>query len=122
VTGPVTPTEVSKILRGCAAVVVPSTAPEALPLVVLEAFAHGRPVVTLSVSGLDDVVDGDVGWVSAPTPDDLAETLRQAADGDLDVRGSAARASYEARFAPDVVMQAQLDIYRSVIAERLGSR
>ena len=122
VTGQLTPREVGEILRGCAALVVPSLAPEALPLVVLEAFAHGRSVVTLSTSGLGDVVDGTVGWISSPAPEALAETLRQAAAGDLVTRGSAARAIYEGRFAPDVVIRAQLDIYRSVIADRSGSR
>ncbi len=115
-TGRLTGTAVAAALRGCAAVVVPSTAPEALPLVVLEAFAHGRPVVASRGGGLDAVVDAAVGWLATPTVDDLAATLSAAAAGDLAHRGARARERYLDTYAPPVVTAAQIQIYRDVIA------
>jgi glycosyltransferase involved in cell wall biosynthesis len=115
-TGRLTGTAVAAAFRGCAAVVVPSTAPEALPLVVLEAFAHGRPVVASRGGGLDAVVDAGVGWLAAPTVDDLAATLSAAAAGDLARRGARARERYLDTYAPSVVTAAQIQIYRDVIA------
>ena len=115
-TGRLTGTAVAAAFRGCAAVVVPSTAPEALPLVVLEAFAHGRPVVACTGGGLEAVVDDSVGWLAAPTVGDLAATLSAAAAGDLAGRGARARERYLRTYAPSEVTASQIQIYRDVIA------
>jgi glycosyltransferase involved in cell wall biosynthesis len=115
-TGPLDAAGVSTALRGAAALVVPSTAPEGMPLVVLEALAHGRPV--LATEGLAGVVDPTVGWLSPPTEAGLAAALTQAAAEGSDSRGASARARYQRRYAPNVVIAAQLAIYRDVLAER----
>jgi glycosyltransferase involved in cell wall biosynthesis len=114
-TGPLAAEGVAAALRDAAAVVVPSTSPEGMPLVVLEAFAHGRPVI--ATDGLADVVDPSVGWLARPTAGALAEVLTQAAAGDGPARGAAARARYDQQFAPEVVTAAQILIYREVLAE-----
>lgn len=115
--GPTDPHGVATALRASAALVVPSTAPEALPLVVLEALAHGRPVLATEVGGLPGVVGPDVGWLAAPSVAALADRLRTAARDDLADKGAAARTRYETTFAPRVVMTRQLEIYREVLAE-----
>jgi glycosyltransferase involved in cell wall biosynthesis len=120
--GPTDAAGVSAALAAAAVVVVPSVSPEGLPLVVLEAFAHGRPVLATGGGGLTDVVDEAVGWLSAPTEPELADTMTRAAGDDVAARGRAARTVYERRFAPGPVMRTQVEIYRSVVAERSGSR
>ena len=115
-TGPLDAAGVSAALRDAAALVVPSTSPEGMPLVVLEAFAHGRPV--LATGRLADVVDPSVGWLAPPSPAGLAAALTEAAATGSDERGAAARARYQQRYSPDVVIAAQLAIYRDVLAER----
>jgi glycosyltransferase involved in cell wall biosynthesis len=116
--GPTDPAGVSAALRASAALVLPSTSPEGLPLVVLEAFAHGRPVLVTDGGGLAAAVDQSVGWLARPDAAALAEQLRLAAHDDLMKKGRAARARYEASYSPAVTVAAQLEIYRSVIAER----
>src|SRR4030095_1397773 len=50
------------LLRGAAALIVPSTY-EGMPLVILEAMEAGVPVVASRVSGIPEVVmDGETGW------------------------------------------------------------
>jgi glycosyltransferase involved in cell wall biosynthesis len=85
---------------------------------VLEAFAHGRPVLVTDGGGLAAAVDQSVGWLARPDAAALAEQLRLAAHDDLTKKGRAARARYEASYSPAVTVAAQLEIYRSVIAER----
>lgn len=121
-TGPLDHSLVTDAIAAAAAVVVPSTSPEALPLVVLEAFAQGRPVVATAGGGLADAVDNSVGWLATPSAPDLAAALVAAARDGGATRGAAARARYEERYAPDVVLAAQVEIYRLVIDERRSRR
>ena len=66
------------LLQNARAVVIPSRDWEAFPLVVLEAFAAGTPVVGTRIPGLADLVDdGRAGiGVATESPDDLARVLR----------------------------------------------
>ncbi|MDO9383491.1 MAG: glycosyltransferase [Hyphomicrobiaceae bacterium] len=62
------------------ALVVPSFA-EGLPIVVMEAFAMGRPVVSTQVAGIPELVQhGQNGWLVAPgSAEALAGALAEAA-------------------------------------------
>lgn len=96
--------QVRWLLRGAAALVVPSTY-EGMPLVVLEAMAAGRPVVASRVSGIPEVVvDGETGWlVPAEDPpalaDSLARLLADQAEGAR--RGAAGRARCAELYRPE---------------------
>jgi glycosyltransferase involved in cell wall biosynthesis len=61
------------------ALVVPSFA-EGLPVVLMEALALGRPVISTTIAGVPElVVDGENGWlVPAGDVDRLTEAMRQA--------------------------------------------
>lgn len=115
--GPTDAAGVSTALRASAALVLPSISPEGLPLVMLEAFAHGRPVIVTGGSGLAAEVDPSVGWVAHPDAADLAQVLRRAAGDDVAALGRSARERYEMSYSPEVILAAQLEIYRSVLAE-----
>jgi glycosyltransferase involved in cell wall biosynthesis len=111
---------VSAAIRACAAVVLPSVSTEGMPLVLLEALSHGRPVIVTEGTGADEIVTDEIGWRCPPTEEALARCLAAAAAGDLASRGRMARADYEHRFSPPVVMTAQIEIYRDVIAQHPG--
>jgi len=63
--------EVRAALEDARALVLPSFA-EGLPVVLMEALARGRPVITTAVAGIPELVrDGEEGWV-VPSGDPLA--------------------------------------------------
>jgi colanic acid/amylovoran biosynthesis glycosyltransferase len=62
------------------AFVLPSFA-EGLPVVLMEALALRRPVITTWVAGIPELVDAEVGWLSPPGD---AESLAKAICGALD--------------------------------------
>ncbi len=63
ITGWVSEQRVRELLRGSRALVLPSAA-EGLPVVLMEAMAMGRPVVTTYVAGIPELVtDGRTGWL-----------------------------------------------------------
>lgn len=60
------------------AFIVPSFA-EGLPVVLMEALALGRPVLTTWVAGIPELVDAGVGWLSPPGDTGaLADAIRAA--------------------------------------------
>jgi glycosyltransferase involved in cell wall biosynthesis len=93
------------LVRSAAVVAVPSRWHENQPMVVLEAFACGVPVVTTDLGGLPELIeperDGKV--VPADQPGALADALRGLlADRDRAfAMGRAARDKAERRFAPE---------------------
>jgi glycosyltransferase involved in cell wall biosynthesis len=93
---------------------------EGLPLVVLEAMAHGRPVVATPVGGTPEVVvDGETGLLVPPRdPQALAAALRRLLD-DADLRrrlGEAGRARAVERFNADAMTRRMLELYDEVAA------
>jgi glycosyltransferase involved in cell wall biosynthesis len=104
------------LVRSAAVVAVPSRWHENQPLVVLEAFACGVPVVTTDLGGLPELIepgaDGEV--VPADDPGALAAALEGLlADRDRAfAMGRAARAKAERRFAPERHLADLQELYR----------
>lgn len=57
--------EVRDALRKSRALLLPSLA-EGLPIVIMESFALGRPVLTTQINGIPELVDASCGWLAQP--------------------------------------------------------
>jgi glycosyltransferase involved in cell wall biosynthesis len=113
--------EVDELMRTARALVVPSRWYEGFPMVVLESFAAGTPVIASDLGALAEVVPEACGWRTAPGDvRTLAETLETvlANPTESERRGAAARERYEAAFTQEIVMAQLEQLYREVIAER----
>jgi glycosyltransferase involved in cell wall biosynthesis len=79
--GAYTGADLASLMAGIDWVVVPSVWWENAPLVILEAFRHGRPVVCGKVGGMAEMVRDGVDGLHAPVgdPAGLAAVLRRAA-------------------------------------------
>jgi glycosyltransferase involved in cell wall biosynthesis len=79
------------------ALVMPSFA-EGLPVVIMEALALGRPVLSTSIAGVPELVkDGTNGWlVPAGSAEALAEGMRRALGAGTDQLAAMGRSGIEA--------------------------
>lgn len=111
--------EVAEHLRAADALLVTSTR-EGGPLVVKEALACGRPVVSTDVGDVRAVLAGVPGCaVAAGDPAALAIALRRALDhGPIDAEGQRAAAPY----AADIIAARVVAVYAAVAARRPGHR
>jgi len=98
---------------------------EGLGVVLLEAMAHGRPVVASRAGGITDVVrDGDTGWLVDPGDAEvLASRLLEVASNPEQARRVAARGRDAAatRFSWDRILEATGIAYRTALEVRRGS-
>jgi glycosyltransferase involved in cell wall biosynthesis len=107
----------SRFMRDIDVFVHPSFT-EGTPNAVIEAMAHGLPVVATAVGGLPDFVTEDVGFlVPAGDAAALGEAMRRLA-GDAALRrsmGRAAREKYRELFTTGAVLPLLTDFYRRVM-------
>jgi glycosyltransferase involved in cell wall biosynthesis len=77
---------IRRALDACSAFVLPSFA-EGLPVVIMEAMARGRPVLSTYVAGIPELVrPGENGWlVAAGSVEDLADAVREVVTTPFDV-------------------------------------
>jgi glycosyltransferase involved in cell wall biosynthesis len=102
---------------------------EALPLTLLEAMTHGRPVCSTAVGSIPDLVaDGQTGLLVPPRDAAaLAEAIERLLDDPAlaERLGAAGRAAVLARYSVGTMVERTLAVYESVAASRerrYGSR
>lgn len=117
--------EVWRLLAGADVLIVPSIWFEGLPLVALEAFAMGVPVVASRLGGLGELIGDDecgLGFVAGDAAD-LRRVLR-ALHGDPDLRvrllGGASR-KVRTDFSAGNSLRILEATYRAVIADRVAA-
>jgi glycosyltransferase involved in cell wall biosynthesis len=70
--------EIRERLLGARAFVLPSFA-EGLPVVIMEALALSRPVITTAIAGIPELADGESGWlIPAGSEDALVDAMTAA--------------------------------------------
>lgn len=106
--GSQTQAQIRQEIRASRALVLPSFA-EGLPVVLMEAMAMGRPVVSTYVAGIPELVDAESGWlVPAGDPDALSVAMRSALEADqatTERMGESARKRVQTRHNVDVSAQ-----------------
>lgn len=107
--GHVDPASLAEIRRRSAVVAVPSRWYENMPLVVLEAFAAGLPVVATGLGGLPELIEPGKDGACVPPNDAaaLGAALEEmvAAPTRAFAMGKAAREKAERMFAPDLHLE-----------------
>ena len=101
-------------------VVVPSEWYENNPLVVLEAFAMGKPVVGARIGGIPELVTGERGGVFPPgDADGLTRAIQEFVrhPGKAEKAGRAARRYVEAHHSPRVHYERLMQIYEPATNE-----
>jgi glycosyltransferase involved in cell wall biosynthesis len=110
------PEERSAFMSSVDVFVMPSFT-EGTPNCIVEAMAHGKPIIASEVGGVPDMFGDDAGMLVPPgDARALADAmLRLSADRALlQVMGLAARARYEKFFSPAAVLPLMLQTYKRV--------
>lgn len=86
---------------------------EGLPMSIIEALSHGKPVVASAVGGIAELLDGTNGHAVENRPEAFAEKIEAifADDGRYETMSHAARATYERSFTIDSMEDGYRKIY-----------
>ncbi|GAB3661757.1 glycosyltransferase [Nocardioides korecus] len=112
VAGSVDRDRLGELMVGARALVVPSLWFEGFPLVVVEAFARGLPIVVLDGGALASVVDTTLGWSADPSVESLSQALGRALRESSPAHRRAARQRYEDEHSPARALSSLLGIYQ----------
>ena len=112
--------ELSGPIREARAAVLPSTWYDNAPLMLLEAYAHARPVIGSSIGGIPEMIRaGETGFFVPPGDvDALAEALAKIAampDAEVADMGTVGRAWVEREFSPEAYRARVLDLYATLL-------
>ena len=113
------------LVRGCRAVVLPSEWYENAPMSVLEAYAHGKPVIGAEIGGIPEMIrPGETGWLfPSQEAAALAQVLVEARgtrDEVLSLMGRAARSTVESEFTRARYASEMQSLYETLMAARTG--
>jgi glycosyltransferase involved in cell wall biosynthesis len=108
--------EVRDLMRGAKFLVFPSEWYEGFPMVLVEAFAAGLPVIASDLGGMHEIVSHRETGLLFRTgdADDLVTRVHELLDNPALLRAIqvACRAEYEAKYTPERNYQLLLEIYR----------
>lgn len=107
--------QVAAETQRCGIVVVPSLCYEGFPLAVVEALAHGRPVMVNRGTSTASAVSDEFAWRIQPTADSWRETIDSIRQDDVKARGLAARKRYVESHSPSTALKSLVRIYESLL-------
>ncbi len=122
--GPLTRSDCASLLARARAVILPSTWEETFGLVAVEAMAAGVPPVASARGSFPELItDGVDGVLFEPGDVTALARVLQEVDAEPDryrMLGSAARQTYERRFAVDTNLQQLVRVYEYAIRHPVG--
>lgn len=119
ITGWIAEAKVRRHIREARALVLPSFA-EGLPVVIMEALAMGRPVISTAIAGIPELVrSGETGWlVSAGSIEQLVDAMREAMAApveSLERMGQCGRELIRERHMPSVEAEKLESIFMNIV-------
>ncbi len=113
------PDDVSKFMSKASFLIMPSQWYEGFPMVLVEAFSHGVPVITSKLGGMAEIVEDGVTGLHFKAGDagDLAEKVRwvQSHPEACKRMGSNARKVYLEKYTSEVNYKMLMNIYQEAI-------
>lgn len=117
--GKISPSQVTMEMAKARFLIMPSECYEGFPMVLVEAFAHGLPVVASNLGGMSEIVENNVtGLHFEPgNPIDLAEKVLWMYNHPDECKrmGENARNIYEQKYTPEKNYAILMDIYQRTI-------
>jgi colanic acid/amylovoran biosynthesis glycosyltransferase len=124
ITGWISGDKVSEEVLAARALVLPSFA-EGLPVVIMEAMALRRPIISSFVAGVPELVEADSGWlVPAGDVDALSRAMRICLEAPVDVLNRMGDAAYKrvlARHFIDRQAERLAELFNSVVQKNMNS-
>lgn len=117
-TGWLEPAETASWLRHASILVFPSSGPESLSRVLIEASALGVPIAAMNTGGTADIIEDEVTGLLSQTPSELAADVeRLRSDEPLRARlGAAAAQRAEQKFDAAAVVSRVEELYQRLLA------
>jgi len=113
--GSIPPSLVLENMRACDCVVMPSLH-ESFCIVLAEAMACGKPVISTRCGGPEFFVDAESGYlVNVSDPVDLADTMAAVINKERTLDSSIIRKKIHSRFGKEAFLQNIADLYSSVL-------
>jgi glycosyltransferase involved in cell wall biosynthesis len=121
-TGFLSGNELQEAISGALAIVVPSELYENCPMSILEAFAHGKPVIGSHIGGIpEQITHGENGYLFPPADSVRLGELIDSMFGNRDLArkmGMEARKMVETKYSAERHYALLLEIYNRLLAER----
>jgi len=112
--------ESMELLKGARFLIIPSVWYEGFPMIILEAFACGKPVIASRLGALAELVgDGKTGLLFEPgNPEDLASKISWMLENEISCceMGKNARKVFEERYTAEKNYEILMKIYHSVLS------
>ena len=119
--GQLTPEQVSIEMARASFLVMPSEWYEGFPMVLVEAFAHGLPVIASRLGAMAEIVEDGVTGLhfEAGNPEDLAQKVKwlHAQSEECRQMGRNARQVYEEKYTAEKNYEMLMDVYQQAIED-----
>jgi glycosyltransferase involved in cell wall biosynthesis len=112
--------ELNEIISGASFIIVPSEWYENNPMTIIEAYAHGIPVIGSSIGGIPEIIDeGKTGFLFEPKDtDSLTQKLKLArslSEQEYQIMSENALQFADVHFNPEIYYDRLIEFYQEVI-------
>ena len=107
--------EAAAEIQRCGVVVVPSLWYEAFPLSVVEALAHGRPVMVNSNTSFASALNNEFAWCIQPTVESWRNSIDAVKQERVEDRGLKARKYYVENCSPSATIKSLMGLYEGLL-------